>query len=186
MNQTNLHNTSLREDTLLKICEVLSAETGINLACPSAKANALRLQIRCTDKLADTAFREFPMTSNLGDALCLLQATNPNKYRDILLQIKSAECLYYALGTGLEWAKYTGDVFPSPASVSGEYYLRLSRSVSFYKEMLVIWGEYLSLKLTGELEQMSRIHFNTKLSENYPYPLRAALVSDYGACCEVA
>jgi hypothetical protein len=140
--QSDLLSLSSRVETLLKIRKSLATETGIDLAWPKAQEAAWHLQIICTNELASIALSESPMASNVAEALALLQANNPNEYRDLLRREKRARCLYYALATGMAWANYPGKELPSPKSVSGEYFLTLSDSLSNYSKMLKEWEEY--------------------------------------------
>jgi hypothetical protein len=140
---------SPKEATLLQIRATLSAVTGIDLNDTDAEEQAWDMRIALDNELSSLALREFPQASNTGEALELLQANNPNKYRASLRQIKAAWCLYLALATGMAWANYPGDEFPSPKSVSKEYYLSLDSSWSFYNKMLTTWAEY--QLLTGAL-----------------------------------
>lgn len=145
MFQSDLLSLSSKEEELLKIREVLSAETGLDLADPEARVKAWQMYIDSSNELSALALRDFPMASNIGDAFRLLQANNPNLYYNSLRKVKAAEGLYYALATGMIWANYPEAEMPSPLDNPKEYYLGLSDSLSLYNKMLKMWEEYKEL-----------------------------------------
>lgn len=142
MNQVDLLNPSPKAATLLRIRAELSSVTGIDLNDPEAGEKAWYMHIECDNELSSLALKDFPLASNIGEALALLQAKNCDKYYASLRQVKAALCLFRALATGMAWANYPGDEFPSPKSVSNNYFLSLSSSLSFYNKMLATWDEY--------------------------------------------